>query len=68
MMSLGTANHLDSGPTTTARQRRVRHHHHRHAYSLAACAGQAITLKLTEAEDAELQMSFVIDDTSLTVS
>lgn len=39
-----------------------------HSYSLAAYAGQAITLKFTSAEDSELQTSFVIDDTSLNVS
>jgi hypothetical protein len=39
-----------------------------HSYSLAAYAGQAITLKFTGAEDSELQTSFVIDDASLNVS
>ena len=39
-----------------------------HAYSLSGYAGQAITLKFTGAEDSELQTSFVIDDTALTVS
>jgi hypothetical protein len=39
-----------------------------HTYNLAAYAGQAITLKFTGAEDFELQTSFVIDDTALSVS
>jgi hypothetical protein len=39
-----------------------------HTYSLAAYAGQAVTLKFTGAEDAELQTSFVVDDTALNVS
>lgn len=36
-----------------------------HTYSLAAYAGQAVTLKFTGAEDSEYQTSFVIDDTAL---
>jgi hypothetical protein len=39
-----------------------------HSYSLAAYAGQAITIKFTGTEDSELQTSFVIDDTALNVS
>ena len=38
------------------------------SFSLAAYAGQTITVKFTGTEDSELQTSFVIDDTSLTVS
>jgi Putative Ig domain/PLD-like domain len=38
-----------------------------HTYSLAAYAGQAVTLKFTGAEDSEYQTSFVIDDTALNV-
>jgi hypothetical protein len=38
------------------------------SFSLAAYAGQTITLKFTGTEDSTLQTSFVIDDTSLTVS
>jgi hypothetical protein len=39
-----------------------------HTYSLAAYAGQTVTLKFTGTEDVSLQTSFVIDDTSLNVS
>ncbi len=39
-----------------------------HTYSLAAYAGQAITLKFTGVEDSEYQTSFVVDDTALNVS
>ena len=39
-----------------------------HSYDLSAYAGQTITLKFTGTEDNELQTSFVIDDTGLTVS
>ena len=39
-----------------------------HTYSLAAYAGQAVTLKFTGTEDNEEQTSFVIDDTALNVS
>jgi hypothetical protein len=39
-----------------------------HTYSLAAYAGQAVTLKFTGAEDSEYQTSFVVDDTALNVS
>ena len=39
-----------------------------HPYSLAAYAGQQITLKFTGSEDNEDQTSFVIDDTALNVS
>jgi hypothetical protein len=39
-----------------------------HTYSLAAYAGQAVTLKFTGAEDSEDQTSFVVDDTALNVS
>jgi Putative Ig domain/PLD-like domain len=39
-----------------------------HTYSLAAYAGQSVTLKFTGAEDAEEQTSFVVDDTALNVS
>jgi hypothetical protein len=38
-----------------------------HTYSLAAYAGQAVTLKFTGAEDSEYQTSFVVDDTALNV-
>ena len=38
------------------------------SYNLAAFAGQTVTIKFTGVEDASLQTSFVIDDTSLTVS
>jgi hypothetical protein len=39
-----------------------------HTYSLAAYAGQTITLKFTGSEDSEKQTSFVIDDTAVNVS
>jgi PKD repeat protein len=39
-----------------------------HSFSLAAYAGQKITLKFTGSEDFELQTSFVIDDTAINVS
>ncbi len=39
-----------------------------HTYSVAAYAGQAITLKFTGVEDSEYQTSFVVDDTALNVS
>ncbi len=39
-----------------------------HTYSLAAYAGQAVTLKFTGAEDSEYQTSFVVDDSALNVS
>jgi hypothetical protein len=39
-----------------------------HTMSLAAYAGQAITIRFTGSEDYTLQTSFVIDDTSLAVS
>jgi hypothetical protein len=39
-----------------------------HSYSLAAYAGQTITLKLTGSEDVSLQTSFVLDDTAINVS
>ncbi|MEV0401800.1 hypothetical protein [Actinoallomurus sp. NPDC050550] len=39
-----------------------------HSYSLAAYAGQAVTLKLTGTEGSQLQTSFVLDDTALNVS
>jgi hypothetical protein len=36
-----------------------------HSYSLGSFAGQTITLKLTGAEDASLQTSFVVDDAAI---
>jgi hypothetical protein len=39
-----------------------------YTYSLAAYAGQAVTLKFTGAEDSKYQTSFVVDDTALNVS
>jgi hypothetical protein len=39
-----------------------------HSYSLAAYAGQTLTLKFTGTEDSEEQTSFVVDDTSITAS
>jgi hypothetical protein len=39
-----------------------------HTYSLAAYAGQTVTLKFTGSEDFEKQTSFVIDDTAINVS
>jgi hypothetical protein len=39
-----------------------------HTYSLAAYAGQTVTLKFTGSEDVSLETSFVIDDTALNVS
>jgi hypothetical protein len=39
-----------------------------HSYSLAAFAGQTITLKFTGTEDASLQTSFVVDDAAINVS
>ncbi|MCW3813041.1 M4 family metallopeptidase [Micromonospora sp. DR5-3] len=38
------------------------------SFSLAAYAGQTVTLKFTGAEDISLQTSFVIDDTAVNVS
>lgn len=38
------------------------------SFSLAAYAGQTVTVKFTGAEDSELQTSFVVDDTAVTVS
>ncbi len=39
-----------------------------HTYSLAAYAGQTVTLKFTGTEGSKLQTSFVVDDTALNVS
>jgi hypothetical protein len=39
-----------------------------HTFNLSAYAGQSVTLKFTGSEDYEKQTSFVIDDTSVTVS
>ncbi|GAB3960133.1 hypothetical protein GCM10029978_008650 [Actinoallomurus acanthiterrae] len=39
-----------------------------HSYSLAAYAGQAVTVKFTGTEGSQLQTSFVLDDTALNVS
>ena len=39
-----------------------------HSYSLAAYAGQTVTLKFTGTEGSQLQTSFVLDDTSVNVS
>jgi hypothetical protein len=39
-----------------------------HSYSLAAYAGQKVTLKFTGTENSSLQTSFVVDDTALNVS
>jgi hypothetical protein len=39
-----------------------------HAFSLAAYAGQTVTLKFTGTEDSTQQTSFVIDDTAINVS
>jgi hypothetical protein len=39
-----------------------------HGYDLSAYAGQAVTLQFTGTEDYEYQTSFVLDDTSLTIS
>ncbi|WP_342341497.1 hypothetical protein [Micromonospora aurantiaca (nom. illeg.)] len=38
------------------------------SFSLAAYAGQTVTLKFTGTEDVSLQTSFVIDDTAINVS
>ena len=38
------------------------------SFSLAAYAGQTVTLKFTGTEDSSLQTSFVVDDTAVTVS
>ena len=38
------------------------------SFSLAAYAGQTVTLKLTGAEDSQKQTSFVVDDTSATTT
>ena len=38
------------------------------SFSLAAYAGQTVTLKFTGTEDFSLQTSFVVDDTALNVS
>ena len=40
----------------------------KHSYSLAAYAGQTITVKFTGSEDVSLQTSFVLDDTAINVS
>lgn len=37
-------------------------------FSLAAFAGQTVTIRFTGVEDSSLQTSFVIDDTGLAVS
>jgi hypothetical protein len=39
-----------------------------HGYSLAAYAGQTVTVKFTGTEGSQLQTSFVLDDTALNVS
>ncbi|NUP49243.1 MAG: hydrolase [Catenulispora sp.] len=39
-----------------------------HTYDLSAYAGQTVTLKFTGVEDYEYQTSFVVDDTSVSVS
>jgi hypothetical protein len=39
-----------------------------HSHSLAAYAGQTVTLKFTGVEDSQKQTSFVVDDTALSVS
>jgi serine protease len=39
-----------------------------HTFSLAAYAGQTVTLKFTGTEDVSLQTSFVLDDITVTVS
>ena len=39
-----------------------------HTYSLAAYAGQNVTVKFTGTEGSKLQTSFVLDDTALNVS
>ncbi|HTJ70590.1 MAG TPA: hydrolase [Actinospica sp.] len=39
-----------------------------HSFSLAAYAGQTVTLKFTGTEGSQLQTSFVLDDTSVNVS
>jgi hypothetical protein len=39
-----------------------------HTYSLAAYAGQTVTLKFTGTEGSKYETSFVLDDTSVTVS
>ena len=38
------------------------------SFSLAAFAGQSVTLKFTGTEDVSLQTSFVVDDTAVNVS
>ncbi|MFU8855356.1 aminopeptidase, partial [Micromonospora sp. SL1-18] len=38
------------------------------SFSLAAYAGQTVTLKFTAAEDVLYQTSFVVDDTAVNVS
>jgi hypothetical protein len=39
-----------------------------HSFSLAAYAGQTVTLKFVGAEDVSLQTSFVLDDITVNVS
>ncbi|HEX9339208.1 MAG TPA: hypothetical protein VF892_25125, partial [Pseudonocardiaceae bacterium] len=39
-----------------------------HSFSLAAFAGQTVTLKFTGTEDSIQQTSFVVDDTAVNVS
>jgi hypothetical protein len=39
-----------------------------HTFDVSSFAGQTVTLLFTGTEDSQLQMSFVVDDTSLTAS
>ncbi|MFF5173997.1 M4 family metallopeptidase [Micromonospora sp. NPDC000089] len=55
--TLGTWSNLDKAPGYAVK-----------SFSLAAYAGQTVTLKFAGTEDSSLQTSFVIDDTAVTVS
>ena len=58
------------GSTTLATYSNLNHNtgYAQKSFSLAAYAGQTVTLKFTGTEDVSLQTSFVIDDTAVNVS
>jgi len=58
------------GSTTLATYSNLNHNtgYAQKSFSLAAYAGQTVTLKFTGTEDSSLQTSFVIDDTAVNVS
>jgi aminopeptidase S len=61
---------LKAGSTTLATHSNVNSAsgYQQHTVSLAAYAGQTVTLTFTGVEGSQLQTSFVLDDTALTVS